>query len=146
MQPDNRSSKKWKKEFDTRRKFKEDKPYIETLGKSDRNSNPLKIFLGNCGGKVPSCRRKEILEFCENLNLRTALQALLEQSSDEARSCLLDSEFDENGNATVKSRRYTRRLTDHQLCELLKEPVSAFHVLISFRFLPDPALWIQGFA
>lgn len=114
--------KKWKVEFSIRRNFSEDESYIETWKKTnkDSTSTSLEIFLGDCGGPIPSPMSEDISEFCENLDPQSLL---LEQNHDEARSWLHDSEFNDNGNPNGVSRRYARRLTYKELHALLKNRV-----------------------
>ena len=123
MHPDNQNSKKWKAVFATRRNFNEDKSYVKAQKSTHSDGNTLVIFLGDCGGPVPSCRSKEILEFCENLDPRSLLDAPLRRNCDDARAWLNDNEFDDCGNSIGPARRYARRLTDKQLCASLRQPV-----------------------
>ncbi|KAH8695759.1 hypothetical protein GQ44DRAFT_136628 [Phaeosphaeriaceae sp. PMI808] len=127
--PLDKRAKKWKELFATRRNFEEDDSYVEALKRAHGDGNTLIIFLGDCGGPVPSCRSKEVLEFCEDLDPRSLLREPLEYNCDNARSWLSDSEFNDDVKSIGRSRIYTRRLTDKQLHASLRQPRFGLHNL-----------------
>jgi hypothetical protein len=110
-------NERWHQTFSADRKFRDDRPFIETLRAVDADGDDLDLFLSPYEGSVPCCESEEIKRFCSYTgSVSQQPQAAADQTTAKAW-------LDDREKSTGKSRSSFGLLTASQLFEAMVKPV-----------------------